>query len=213
MKTIREIIAEKSTAAAGSTIREHFASPVPGGGVSTDPGDTNVLLGIPYQINSVQFVGKRNFPPLIVPLPKITLYQVADAVSNMIRAAMLPVDVFVRRSWNPQSQVSELKDRPIVSVVPTSQDEKWESRSKKQTIFNIDVGLQKKLAATENADIDSIVAVSNSICGLFTAECLDWYLPGTICLGASHDPIVSSEHLDQHRVCTSLLSVRFMDAK
>lgn len=211
--TIRDIILHKSSAITGSTIRQHFASPYPGsGGNSTNPGEENVLFGIMYMINGVQYVGKRKFPPIIIPLSKLTLYQVSDAVANILRAATLPIDVEVNRSWNPQVKISDLRTRPIVYVVPKSQDEKWESRSLRIKTFNIDIGIQKKIEASNKQEIDLIVSMSNIIEQMFTPDCLDWYLPGTICLGASNDPVVSVEHLDQHLVCTSLLSVKFMES-
>ncbi len=84
MSTIREIIAAKSTAAAGSTIRQHFAAPAPGGGVSTDPGDANVLAGVAYTINDVGYVGRRVFPVAPQNDGEFSLYAPLETMRNML---------------------------------------------------------------------------------------------------------------------------------
>ena len=85
MSTIRQIIADKSTASAGSTIRQHFAAPAPGGGgTSTDPGADNVLAGIHYTINGVDYVGRRVFPVPPSNSGEFSLYAPLAAMKNLI---------------------------------------------------------------------------------------------------------------------------------
>lgn len=144
---------------------------------------------------------------------RLDIHQVAEAVANMIRATVLPMTVSVNCSWSPQHKISELSYIPIVSVVPTTQDAKNSTRTKREKIFKIDIGIQKKLKVADNDEIDSIVFLSDAIADIFTPDCLNAYLAGTICLGPDHEPVVDVDHLDEHRVCTSLISVRFMEAK
>ena len=85
MSTIREIIAAKSTAPAGSTIRQHFSAPSPGGsGVSTDPGESNVLAGVNYMINDVALIGRRVFPFPPQNAGEFSLYAPLETMRNML---------------------------------------------------------------------------------------------------------------------------------
>lgn len=73
----------------------------------------------------------------------------------------------------------------------------------------IDVGVQQKLPAEgEQAEIDALLDLVEEIADHLRLTRLP-DAPDAAWVGITHEPVVSSESLEQHRVFTSVLSVTY----
>ena len=73
----------------------------------------------------------------------------------------------------------------------------------------VDVGVQKKLPAEdEQAEIDRLLDLVEEIADHLRLKRLPG-APEAAWAGIAHEPVVSSESLEQHRVFTSVLSVTY----
>lgn len=137
-----------------------------------------------------------------------TIAAIADAVAAHINAGMYTRPVTAARVYQPAFTLEDLKDLRV-SVVPRTVGISAASRDSSIVECVIDVGVQQKLPAeNEEVEIDALLDLAEEI-----ADCLRLTrLPGApeaAWAGIAHEPVVSSEALEQHRVFTSVLSVTY----
>lgn len=98
-----------------------------------------------------------------------------------------------------------------VTIVPSAEDTSLAGRGVAQSDFKIDVAIQKKLTACDNAEIDALMTLVQEIAQ---------YVRSTSRFGdaamvrAKAEPIYSFEHLSELRQFTSVitLTLRMMTA-
>lgn len=111
------------------------------------------------------------------------------------------------RHYLPQLDLIQLASL-AVSVVPRSMEHTRISRASVQSDVQIDIAVQKKLTSGDNAEVDALMglveAVDAFLCGRPLALC-----SGALWLSSKHEPIYAPEHLDDHRVFTSVLTLTY----
>ncbi len=109
------------------------------------------------------------------------------------------------RLFQPAFTLEELKDLKV-SVVPRTIGITAASRDSSNFDCVIDVGVQQKL--TDESEIDDLLDLVEEIADRLRLRRLP-EAPDAAWVGIAHEPVVSSESLEQHRVFTSVLSVTY----
>jgi len=137
-----------------------------------------------------------------------TIAAIADAVAAHINAGTYTRPVTAARVYQPAFTLEDLKDLRV-SVVPRTVGIAAASRDSSTFECVIDVGVQQKLLAeNEQAAIDALLDLVEEIADHLRLKRLPG-APEAAWAGIAHEPVVSSESLEQHRVFTSVLSVTY----
>lgn len=141
-----------------------------------------------------------------------TISALADAVAEHINAGAYAQPVSAVRTYQPAFTLEEL-GALRVSVVPRTTTVTAASRESSTFEHVLDVGVQKKLPAPsqdgdEKATIDELLELTEAIGDRLRHTRLAGF-PEAAWAGLAHEPVVSSESLEQHRVFTSVLSVTY----
>jgi hypothetical protein len=141
-----------------------------------------------------------------------TIAALADAVAAHVTAGSFGQPVTAVRMYQPAFTLEDLKDLRV-SVVPRTVQMTPVTRDSLAVEYVIDVGVQKKLPG-DGADvaIDELLALAEAIADHLRFQRLEGF-PDAAWVGISHEPVVSSESLEQHRVFTSVLSVTYRERK
>jgi hypothetical protein len=139
-----------------------------------------------------------------------TIATIADAVAAHINAGTYSRPVSAVRMYQPAFTLEDLKDLRV-SVVPRTVGISAASRNSSIVECVIDVGVQQKLPPPhegEQAEIDALLDLVEEIADRLRLTRLPG-APEAAWAGIAHEPVVSSESLEQHRVFTSVLSVTY----
>jgi len=137
-----------------------------------------------------------------------TIAAIADAVAAHINAGTFSQPVSAERMYQPAFTLENLADLRV-SVVPRTVGIAASSRDSSLFECVVDVGVQKKLpAAGEDAEIDALLDLVEEITDHLRFKRLPDAAEAAWA-GIAHEPVVSSESLEQHRVFTSVLSVTY----
>lgn len=137
-----------------------------------------------------------------------TISTFADAVAEHINTGTYAQPVSAVRTYQPAFTLEELGELRV-SVVPRTTTVSAASRESSTFEHVIDVGVQKKLPAEDDqAAIDELLELTEAIGDRLRHTRLAGF-PEAAWVGLAHDPVVSSESLEQHRVFTSVLSVTY----
>jgi len=137
-----------------------------------------------------------------------TIASIADAVAAHINAGTFSQPITAERMYQLAFTLEDLKDLRV-SVVPRTTAISAASRD--SSIFEcvVDVGVQQKLPSeNEQAEIDALLDLVEEIADHLRLKRLP-DAPEAAWAGITHEPVVSSESLEQHRVFTSVLSVMY----
>ncbi len=136
----------------------------------------------------------------------------ADAVAAHVSAGSYGRPVTAVRLYQPAFTLEDLKDLRV-SVVPRTAQMTPVTRDSLAVEYVIDVGVQKKLPADgADAAIDQLLELVEAIAERLRFTRMEGY-PDAAWVGISHEPVVSSESLEQHRVFTSVLSVTYRERR
>jgi hypothetical protein len=137
-----------------------------------------------------------------------TISTLADAVAEHINAGTYAQPVSAVRTYQPAFTLEDLGDLRV-SVVPRTPTVSAASRESSTYEHVLDVGVQKKLPAEDDqAAIDELLELTEAIGDHLRHTRLAGF-PEAAWAGLAHEPVVSSESLEQHRVFTSVLSVTY----
>lgn len=137
-----------------------------------------------------------------------TITTLADAVAEHINAGTYAQPVLAVRTYQPAFTLEDL-GQLRVSVVPRTTTVSVASRESSTYEHVLDVGVQKKLPAEDDqAAIDELLELTEAIGDRLRHTRLAGF-PEAAWAGLAHEPVVSSESLEQHRVFTSVLSVTY----
>lgn len=137
-----------------------------------------------------------------------TIVAIADALAAHINAGSFGQPVNAVRMYQPAFTLEDLADLRV-SVVPRTVGITAASRDSSAFECVVDVGVQKKLPAeNEQAEIDGLLDLTEEIADHLRFKRLP-DAPDAAWVGIAHEPVVSSESLEQHRVFTSVLSVTY----
>lgn len=133
------------------------------------------------------------------------IVQLADAVTASLNAGTFSLEFTAQRLHQPSFDLADLATLRV-SVVPRSQMITNAARLSSYFDCAIDIGVQKKIA--DDAEVDALLDLVEEIADHLRHKRLDDY-PDAAWLSIEHDPVVASEHLDQNRQLTSILTATF----
>ena len=137
-----------------------------------------------------------------------TIAALADAVAAHVSAGSFGQPVTAVRMYQPAFTLEDLKDLRV-SVVPRTTGISAASRESSTFECVLDVGVQKKLPAEDDvAEIDGLLDLVEEIADHVRLKRLP-DAPDAAWVSIAHEPVVSTESLEQHRVFTSVLSVTY----
>lgn len=137
-----------------------------------------------------------------------TISTLADAVAEHINAGTYAQPVSAVRTYQPAFTLEDLGELRV-SVVPRTSTVSAASRESSTYEHVLDVGVQKKLPAEDDqAAIDELLELTEAIGDHLRHTRLAGF-PEAAWAGLAHEPVVSSESLEQHRVFTSVLSITY----
>lgn len=134
-----------------------------------------------------------------------TIIAIADAVVAHLNAGTFGQSISAQRVYQPAFTLEELKDLRV-SVVPRSTAITTASRDSSTFECAVDVGIQKKIG--EEGEIDGLLDLVEELADHLRLTRLAGG-PEAAWVGISHDPVVSSDALNEHRAFTSVLTVTY----
>jgi len=139
------------------------------------------------------------------------IVEIADAVAASINTASdgdgFAEPVQAVRAYRPSydlEQLGELK----VSVVPRSVTTANLARQQSQVDCTVDVGLQQRVDAGDDARLDALLDLAEQIGDHLRYKRLPGY-PQAAWLSIEHEPVVAAEHLDERSTLTTVMSVTY----
>lgn len=132
---------------------------------------------------------------------------IADAVAASLNDASggFSQEFTAERLHQPTFELAELQTLHV-SVVPKSVTITNATRQHSYFDCAIDVGVQQKVDG--DAEVDVLLGLVEEIADHLRLKRLADY-PQAAWLSIEHDPVVASEHLDQNRQLTSVLTVTY----
>jgi len=138
------------------------------------------------------------------------ILEVADAVVSELNSS--PVDTFdypfvAKRLLYPEFSLEELEELKV-SVVPRAMETDPSSRLYVTHEFTVDVGIQKRLGGEIEAEVESMLKLTEEINAylrwrpLKAKEGLSW-------AKGKNDPLYVPEHLVNERVFTSVITITY----
>ncbi len=136
-----------------------------------------------------------------------TIAAVADAVVTELNSGQFGQQFTARRLYRPRYQPQDLKTLQV-AVVPKSLAIDAATRSGDLWECQIDVAVQKKLAAETDEEITPLVELVETIARHFRLR-RPSEKPDAICIKVEISPIYAVEHLDELRTFTSVVTLTF----
>ncbi|MCP4839266.1 MAG: hypothetical protein GY894_07885 [Planctomycetes bacterium] len=140
-----------------------------------------------------------------------TILQIADSVTAELNAAELSQTIDAERLYVPNFDLEDMKELRV-SVVPREVEFLPKDRSQNRYHGKIDIAVQKKFKDGDNAEIDPLVGLVEEIADVFRMKRLD-SLVAARCIHVENSVLYSTEHWEQLRQFTSLLTLTFELAK
>ncbi len=132
---------------------------------------------------------------------------IADAVAAEINLGSFSQPVTATREYLPAFELADMQQLRV-TVVPKSVTTLPGGRAHNQHDYGIDVAVQKKLDAADNAEIDDLMTLVEEIGEVFRFKRLDSY-PNAMWLKTDNEPVYAQEHLQELRQFTSILTFTF----
>lgn len=131
--------------------------------------------------------------------------QLADAVTAALNAAEFGMEFTAERLHQPSFELSDLQALHV-SVVPKSLTITNATRQHSYFDCAIDIGVQKKVS--DDGEVDALLDLAQEIADHLRRRRLNDF-PEAAWITIGHEPVVASEHLDQNRQLTSILTVTY----
>jgi hypothetical protein len=136
-----------------------------------------------------------------------TVLQVADSVTAQLNAAEFDFEFVAERMYVPNFDLEDMKELRV-SVVPREVELFPHDRAHNKYHCRVDVAVQKKFSKGTNEEIDPLVDLVEKIADEFRLKRLTSFQAAR-CIKAEHSVLYSSEHWEQLRQFTSLLTLTF----
>lgn len=130
--------------------------------------------------------------------------RIADAVVRTLGEGSFSQELVAVRAYRPAADLAAL-ERLHATVVPRSEERRPLSRGSREQEVTIDIGLQRKVDPENLAEQDELDALAEEVADYLEGR----HLPEATFVSISRDPVLSPEHLDQHRVFTTVISVTY----
>jgi len=133
--------------------------------------------------------------------------QIADAVAASLNSGSFSLPFTAERHYRPVLDLPQLQALHV-TVVPQGTTIETAGRSHNQHDCRIDIAVQKKFEKEEPAELDPLMALVEEIADHFRLRRLDGFAEAAW-IKTENVPIYAVEHLEQHRVFTSVLTLTF----
>jgi len=127
---------------------------------------------------------------------------IADAVVAELNAGSFSVPLTAERLYRPDFELPEMKDLHV-SVVPRGLEMSTAGRGLSQHDVQIDVAVQKKLDAADNAEIDALMGLVEELAEFLRTT---RQFGDAVWVRTENSPVYSQEHLGELRQFTSVLT-------
>jgi len=128
---------------------------------------------------------------------------IADAVVTALNGHTFSQPFTAARAYRPVFDLKDMTDLHV-TVVPKGVELTTAGRGLAQSDVQIDIGVQKKLAAGDNAEIDALAALVQEIAQFVRAT---GRFGEAAWVKTENTPIYSAEHLGELRQFTSVLTL------
>ncbi len=136
-----------------------------------------------------------------------TVLEIADAVVASLNAGTFSQAFEAVRKYRPSFELEELPTLRV-TVVPRSVAISAAARDSSYFDCAIDIGVQKKVNPDEPTELDELMNLVEQLADHLRLQRLE-EAPLAAWVGIENEPIFASEHLDQQRVFTSVLTVTY----
>lgn len=128
---------------------------------------------------------------------------IADAVVAAMNGHTFSQAFTAARAYRPVFELQDMKDLRV-TVVPKAVELTTAGRGLAQSDVQIDIGVQKKLADTDDAEIDALMGLVQEIADFIRAT---GRFGDAAWIKTDNAPIYSQEHLGELRQFTSVLTL------
>lgn len=128
---------------------------------------------------------------------------IAEAVVAALNGHTFSQPFTAQRAFRPVFDLAEMKDLHV-TVVPKGVELSTAGRGLAQSDVQIDIGVQKKLAAGDNAEIDALIGLVQEVAEFVRAT---GRFGDAAWVKTENTPIYSQEHLGELRQFTSVLTL------
>ncbi|WP_458789185.1 hypothetical protein [Adonisia turfae] len=135
------------------------------------------------------------------------IVEIADAVAAAINDGTYAEPVTAQRAYRPSFDLEEL-GMLKVTVVPRSVITANLARQQSQVDCTVDVGLQQRVDAGDDARLDALLDLAEEIGDQLRHKRLTGY-PQAAWVSIEHEPVVAGEHLDERSTLTTVMSVTY----
>lgn len=132
-----------------------------------------------------------------------TIAAIADAVVAALNDHSFTQPVTAQRAYRAVFDLADMKDLHV-TVIPKGVDLSMAGRRLAQTDVQIDIGVQKKLAAGDNSEIDALMGLVQEVAEFVRAT---GRFGDAAWVKTENTPIYSTEHLGELRQFTSVLTL------
>lgn len=136
-----------------------------------------------------------------------TLITLADAIVARLQDGTFSLPFEVQRGYRPVLELSGLTGVKV-TVIPKSLVISAATRADGFCDCAIDIGVQCKVNADGLAELDALMRLVEELGDHLRAAPLP-DMPAAAWLSVENDPIFAPEHLDQHRIFTSVMTVTY----
>ena len=135
------------------------------------------------------------------------IVEIADAVAAAINDGTYSEAVNAERAYRPSFDLEELGELQV-TVVPRSVNTANLARQQSQVDCTVDVGLQQRVDAGDDARLDALLDLAEEIGDHLRHKRLAGY-PQAAWVSIEHEPVVAAEHLDERSTLTTVMSVTY----
>jgi len=132
---------------------------------------------------------------------------IADAVVQELNGHTFSQALTAVRHYRPIFDLAQMQDLHV-TVVPKGLAIERLDRSRNQHDVQVDIAVQKKCQAADNAELDPLMALVEEIADFFRLRRLTAW-PEAVWIRTENVPIYAPEHLDELRQFTSVLTLTF----
>ena len=136
---------------------------------------------------------------------------IADAVVAELASGSFSQAIAPQRMVLPEFDLASLADLRV-TVVPKAVEITGSTRSVSQYDVQIDIGVQKKLGKSVDADVPALCELVDEIAAFLKRRSLA-AAPYAAWVRSANEPIYAADHLAEQRVFTSVLTVTYRAMK
>ena len=136
-----------------------------------------------------------------------TLIQLADTIAATIASQTWILPVVVQRAYQPIHTLADTRQAVRVNVVPASVVHEYYSRAQTKVSYTVQIGILHRPTPMSQTELDKLMQLTESMLAYFRGK----RLPPTnyYCVRMAYEPLYASEHMDEYRQFTAVISLTF----